>query len=366
MKHSFGSDNHSGVHPLIMDAILQENKNFKVSYGEDPFTKEVLKNLENLFGGNCKALFVINGTGANVISLSAFLNSYHAILAPITAHINVDECGAPEKFSGSKIIPLPALAGKVTPNEVQKALINFGEQHHSQPRILSISQPTELGTLYTPAEIKALADLMHNHNGYLHIDGSRISNAAAALNLPVKAFTADCGADVLSFGGTKNGLLMGEAVIVFNVGEENSNNNSKEERSSKEKNKNAVFAQALSYIRKQATQLYSKNRFIAAQFNAYLTDDLYLKMADQSNAMAKYLETMLQDIPEITISQKVESNAVFAILPAWLTIELQKKYYFYIWNEQTGEVRWMCSFNTQKSDIDLFVSDIKTLSAQKR
>ncbi|MBR5855697.1 MAG: aminotransferase class I/II-fold pyridoxal phosphate-dependent enzyme [Bacteroidales bacterium] len=347
MKHSFGSDNHSGVHPLIMEAIVKENNNFKTAYGDDPYTIDVLGKLESILGGNCKALFVVNGTGANVVALAAFVNSFHSILAPKTAHINVDECGAPEKFTGSKIIPLPSPDGKVTSEVVMGALTNFGEQHHSQPRILSISQPTELGTLYTPDEIKALADLMHSHNGYLHIDGSRISNAAASLGLPVKSFTADCGADVLSFGGTKNGLLMGEAVVIFNT------------------NSNALQADILKYIRKQATQLYSKNRFIAAQFDAYLSDNLYIRLASHSNAMAKYLAELLKDIPEIQISKKVESNAVFAIIPKWLTEELQKKYYFYVWDEVTGEVRWMCSFNTQKENIEEFVADIKDLLSTK-
>ncbi len=360
MKHSFGSDNHSGVHPLIMDAIIKENQKFKVSYGEDPFTKEVLKKLEDMLGGNCTALFVMNGTGANVVALSSFLNSYQAVLAPSTAHINVDECGAPEKFSGSKIVPLYSPDGKVTPETVQKALINFGDQHHAQPRILSISQPTELGTLYTPEEIKALADLMHKHNCYIHVDGSRISNAAASLNMPIKSFTADCGVDVLSFGGTKNGLLIGEAVVVFNTADK------KESAEGKAVcNNNAAYAQAVKFIRKQATQLYSKNRFIAAQFNAYLTDDLYLQMASHSNAMAKYLEQLLKEIPLVSISKKVESNAVFAIMPAWLTSILQEKYYFYTWNEESGEVRWMCSFNTRKEDIDEFVSYIKEVIANR-
>lgn len=355
MKHSFGSDNHSGVHPIIMDAIVNENVNFKTSYGEDPYTKEVLGKLENLLGGNCTAIFVINGTGANVVALSSFLSSYQSVLAPETAHINVDECGAPEKFSGSKIVALPSIEGKVSTVDVKKALINFGDQHHAQPRILSISQPTELGTLYTPEEIKELADLMHSHNCYLHVDGSRISNAAAALNIPIKSFTADCGVDVLSFGGTKNGLLMGEAVVIFNTDKEN-----KDKACSNNAN-NSQFADIVKYIRKQATQLYSKNRFIAAQFDAYLKDDLYIKLASHSNEMAKYLEEKIKDIPLITISKKVESNAVFAILPKWLTEKLQEKYYFYTWNEHTGEVRWMCSFNTRKEDIDEFIDYTKTL-----
>ncbi len=360
MQHSFGSDNHSGVHPAIMEAIVNENRNFKVSYGEDPFTLDVLHKLEMLLGGECKAIFVVNGTGANVVALSTFTSGFHSILAPETAHINVDECGAPERFSGSKIIPLPAVEGKVDCKTVESCLINFGDQHHSQPRILSISQPTELGTLYTPEEIRNLTDLMHRHNGYIHMDGSRISNAAAALNMPIKAFTADCGIDVLSFGGTKNGLLMGEAVVIFN-NSKNCNGNS----DTGNFRDNSEFTGIVKFIRKQATQLYSKNRFIAAQFNAYLQDDLYLKMAAHSNEMAKYMESRLQEIPQVKISKKVESNALFAILPKWLTEELQKRYYFYTWNEATGEVRWMCSFNTRREDIDEFVEYTKELVAQK-
>lgn len=343
MKHSFGSDNHSGVHPLIMEAIIKENNNFAIAYGEDTYTQSVLHKLEDLLGGDCTAFFVFNGTGANAVALSCFTNSYNSILAPNTAHINVDECGAPEKLSGAKIVPLNAPDGKVSPTEVKAGLTGFGFQHHSQPAILSISQPTELGTIYTPAEIKELADLMHSYHCYLHVDGSRISNAAASLNMPVKEFITDCGVDVLSFGGTKNGLLMGEAVVVFN----------------KEGNKHA--AEILQYMRKQATQLYSKSRFIAAQFEAYLKDDLYLKLARQSNAMAHYLADQLKDIPQVKLSKSVDSNSVFAILPLPLIEELLKKHYFYIWDEQTNEVRWMCSFCTTKEDIDLFVQDIRNL-----
>lgn len=341
MKHSFGSDNHSGVHPLIMEAILKENKDFAVAYGEDPYTQKVLKKLQNLLGGKCSAFFVLNGTGANISGLSCFLRSFHSIIAPATAHINVDECGSPEKLTGAKIIPIQTPDGKITPELVKPALTGFGFQHHSQPHILSISQPTELGTTYTPEEVKELADLMHSHNCFLHMDGSRISNAAAYLTLPIKTFTADCGVDVLSFGGTKNGLLMGEAVVLFNRGEQ----------------QEKMFP----YIRKQLTQLYSKSRFIAAQFDAYLKDDLYLQMAGNANAMAQYLAEELKEIPQVQITRKVESNTVFAVIPRELSQKLLQKHYFYIWDESTNEVRWMCSFNTTKQDIDLFVQDIKQM-----
>ena len=233
MKHSFGSDNHSGVHPEIMEAIVKANSEFAVAYGDDEYSQKVLREVEVLLGDECKAMFVINGTGANILSLSNLAHSSDAVLCPATAHINCDECGAPEKIIGCKLIALEHKDGKVSPETVKKHLHGFGEQHHSQPNVLSISQPTELGTLYTAEEIKALADLMHENGGYLHIDGSRISNAAAALGIPVKAFTADAGADALSFGGTKNGLLMGEIVVLF---------------------KRAASNRAL-FLRKQMTQL---------------------------------------------------------------------------------------------------------------
>lgn len=357
MKHSFGSDNHSGVHPLIMEAIIEENTNFATAYGEDQYTKSVLKKLEQLLGGDCTAFFVFNGTGANIVALQGFLKSYNSVLAPVTAHINVDECGAVEKVAASRIVPLQAPDGKVSTKEVKEALTGFGFQHHAQPKILSISQPTELGTTYTPEEIKELAELMHSHGCYLHMDGSRISNAAESLGLPIKAFTADCGVDVLSFGGTKNGLLMGEAVVVFHGAE----NNHTDTLGQPMNLLNKEVAQTLQYYRKQTTQLYSKSRFIAAQFEAYLKDDLYLKLAGQSNAMAKYLAESLADIDEVQISKSVDSNAVFAIIPVWLGEKLREKHYFYVWDETTNEVRWMCSFNTTKEDIDNFTEDLRTI-----
>lgn len=346
MIHSFGSDNHSGVHPLILKSIIEHNNNYSVAYGEDKYTLDVLNKLEKILGENCKAFFVCNGTGANVVALSAFVKSFNSILSPDTAHINVDECGAPEKISGAKIIPLASINGKVTKETVKDSLVGFGFQHHSQPRILSISQPTELGTIYTPDEIKDLAELMHSHNCFLHVDGSRISNAAAYLDKPIKEFITDCNVDVLSFGGTKNGLLMGEAVIVF--------------KNDYNKNHYNEIINSIPYIRKQATQLYSKNRFIAAQFDAYLNNSLYIELAKASNNMAKYLGERLKEIKEIKISRPIESNAVFAIISKELTDHLLKKHYFYTWDEKINEVRWMCSFSTTKSDIDSFINDIIT------
>lgn len=345
MSTSFGSDNHSGVNPLILKAIEKANNGYAVAYGDDPYTMKILHNIEKLLGGNCKAAFVLNGTGANVVALSTFLNGGCCILAPKSAHILEDECGAVEKFSGCKIIPLECTAGKVSPEAVKEQFeLLVGDQHKSQPAILSISQPTEFETLYTIEEIKALADLVHKNGCYLHIDGSRISNAAAAMGKSIKEIVADTGADVLSFGGTKNGMLMGEAVVVLNA------------------KRNKVFAERLKFIRKQATQLYSKNRFIAAQFDAYLKDDLYLKMAGHSNSMAKLLEKELKKIKGVKQTKKVETNAVYISLinlSEEKINELQRKYNFHIWTPSIKEVRLMCSWNTTEADIQEIVSDFR-------
>lgn len=339
MIHSFGSDNHSGAAPQIMEAIAKANTGFAIAYGEDAHTKEAEELFKKEFGPETEVYFVFNGTGANILALKALTNSFNSIICAESAHINVDECGAPEKLTGCKLVPVTPTDGKVTAESVKKELKGFGFQHHSQPKVLSVSQPTELGTLYTPQEIKALADLMHEHGGYLHVDGSRISNAAASLNLKISEFTSDLGVDALSFGGTKNGMLIGEAVLFF-----------KKEH-----------AQNFLYYRKQAAQLFSKNRFIAAQFTEFLKDGLNIKLAAHSNSMAKYMESQLKEIPQVKISRPVETNGVFAILDKELTEELMKKHFFYVWDEDTGEVRWMCSWNTQKDDIDKFINDLKQL-----
>lgn len=350
-KYSFGSDNHSGVHPKILKAIEKVNVGYSFGYGDDPYTQQVLKKVEKICGGDCRAFFVLNGTGANVISLASFLSSFSAILAPQSAHIIDDECGAVERFSGCRIIPLEMLkdingetCGKVDTQTVKKFL-NLGDQHKVQPIILSISQPTENETLYSVDEIKSLAELMHKNGGYIHVDGSRISNACSAMNMNIDKMIAKSGVDILSFGGTKNGLLIGEAVVVFN----------------QKKNKNII--ESLKFFRKQSTQLYSKNRFIAAQFDAYLENDLYLQMAAHSNSMAKYLENKIRQLGNITITKSVDTNAVYLILPFTQKQiqQLQKKYLFYIWDNSRKECRLMCSFNTTTQAIDSLVSDIKKL-----
>ncbi len=339
MNISFGSDNHSGVHPSIMQALMDANHGYEGSYGEDPVTEQAQQLFKSLFGPQATSFFVFNGTGANVLCLKALTHTYHAVICAQTAHINVDECGAPERFTGCKLLTVPTKDGKLRPEDVTLHLRNFGVQHHSQPGVISIAQVTELGTLYTPEEVRALADLAHNHGMYLHMDGSRLANAAAALGCSFKEITTDAGVDALSLGGTKNGMLLGEAVIILRP----------------------CLAEGFMYIRKQAMQLFSKSRFVAAQYLAYFTQGIWKENARHANNMAQYLAASLAPLPQVVITQKVESNAVFAILPEKVRVKMMEKYCFYIWDEDTGEVRWMCAFNTLKEHIDTFVNDLKTI-----
>ncbi|HBG53391.1 MAG TPA: threonine aldolase [Rikenellaceae bacterium] len=337
MKTSFGSDNHSGAHPSVLRALADANQDYQLSYGEDEYSARAADVFRSIFGENAQAFFVFNGTGANVLCLQALTQPYHAIICPETAHINQDECGAPERFTGCKVITTNTEDGKLHPEHIRPLLRGFGFQHHSQPKVISISQVTELGTVYTPEEIKALADLAHEQGMYLHMDGSRLANAAAYLDLPLEAITTRVGVDALSFGGTKNGMLMGESVVLLHP----------------------LLAENFLYIRKQSMQLFSKSRFVAAQYLEYLNHGLWLENARHANHMAQYLAKRIHNLPGITITQKVESNAVFAIIPQAARRKLVEKHFFYIWNENTGEVRWMCSFNTRKTHVDVFVNDLK-------
>lgn len=336
MKHSFGSDNHSGVHPDILNSIISVNDGFYVSYSEDEYSEKILSQIEALFDHKYKAFFTLTGTGANVLALSSVTSSVHSIICPHTAHINVDECGSPEKITGCKLVPVMAKYGKIGVEDIKEKLTGFGSPHHSQPKVISISQSTELGTVYTPQEIKEISDLAHEHGCYLHIDGSRLANAAVQLNMEFKNFTSDVGVDIFSIGGTKNGMMIGEVVLI----------------------KKSLNVDSVPYIRKQITQLYSKSRYVAAQFEAYFKDNLCLRLAAHANMMAKYLEEKIAAIPEIRISSPVETNVVFAIIERALYDRLRQKHYFYIWDESRMEVRWMTSFNSTKEDIDNFVEDI--------
>lgn len=337
MMRSFGSDNHAGIHPLVLRAVANANQDHCIAYGDDPFTERAVQKFKEHFGKSVDVHFVFNGTAANVLSLAAMAHSYHSIICSEVAHIHIDECGAPEKFLGSKLVPIPSQDGKISVAEVEKHIGGLGNQHQVQAKVISITQSTELGTVYSPDEIKALADFAHRHQMFLHMDGARIANAAASLNLPLRAFTSEVGVDVLSFGGTKNGLMGGEAVVILN----------------------SDLFQDFKFIRKQGMQLASKMRFISAQFEALLTDDLWLKNARQANRMAQLLESEVKKIPAIKISRPVMANAVFAQLPASSIPRLLEKHFFYVWDEKTSEVRWMTAFDTTEADVQSFTASLK-------
>ncbi len=339
MKKGFASDNNSGVHPTILKAIENANIGHVIGYGDDPYTQKATEIFKEKFGRETEVFFVFNGTGANVLGLSAATQSFNSIICAETAHIQEDECGAPEKFTGCKLLPIETKNGKLTPELIQPHLKGFDFEHHSQPRVISISQVTEMGTVYKPHEIVALADLAHKNNMVFHMDGARIANAAISLNMDFKAFTKDCGVDILSFGGTKNGMMMGEAVLFFNP----------------------VLATNTKYLRKQNAQLYSKMRFVGAQFIAYFENDLWKETAAHSNKMAKLLESKITKIPEIKITQPVDANGVFAVVPRKIIDPLKEHFFFYMWNETTSEVRWMTSFDTTEEEIYEFTDLIKKL-----
>lgn len=340
---SFASDNNSGIHPKIMEAIMMANAGQASAYGTDEYTERAVVLFKKHFGDEVDVYFVFNGTGANVLGLKAITKSTDAIICAETSHLNVDECGAPEHFIGCKVIALPTDDGKITPEQIKQRLIRFGDQHFSQPKVISITQTTEYGTLYTLEEIQEIARLAHEHGMFLHMDGSRLANAAASLGMTFKEFTADAGVDVLSFGGTKNGLMIGEAVVFFNKD----------------------LAADFKYVRKQGMQLGSKQRFIAAQFEALLTDELWLKNARNANEMAKKLANQLEGNPFIQITQKVESNSVFAIVPKEYISVLQEKFAFNVWSAEKSEVRWMTAFDTTEEDIELFADEINSISSIK-
>jgi threonine aldolase len=329
---SFASDNNAGVHPEVLEAIARANQGHVVAYGDDPYTRSALAKFEEHFGAGIDVFFTFNGTGANVLSLQSLNRSYHAVLCSEYAHIYTDECGAPEKHTGCKLIPLPHQDGKITLDSVRHAYHGIGDQHHVQVRVISITQSTEMGTVYQPEEIRALADFAHQHEMFLHVDGARIANAAVTLGQTLRQATRDLGVDVLSFGGTKNGIMGGEAVVFFN------------------RKLSADFL----YLRKQGMQLASKMRFIAAQFEALLTGELWRGSAEHANRMAKVLEAEVRKIPQVRVVWKVEANGVFAQIPRHAIAKIKERYFFYPWIEEECIVRWMCSFDTTEDDVKEF------------
>jgi threonine aldolase len=336
-KRSFASDNNAGVHPRVMEAIAAANDGHVIAYGDDPYTARAMEKFHEHLGKDAEVFFVFGGTGANVLGLKSMTQSHHAIICAETAHINVDECGAPEKFTGCKLLPVTTSDGKVTIDHIKPLLHEVGFEHHVQPRVVSISQATEMGTVYSPREMKALAAFAHDHDMLLHVDGARIANAAASLKVKLRAITKDVGVDVLSFGGAKNGMMYGEAVVFFDK----------------------TLAQDFKYTRKQGTHLPSKMRFISAQFEALLSGNLWRQNAAHANRMAQLLAGELGKIPQVRITQQVEANGVFAVVPKKYIAKLQKKYFFYVWNELTSEVRFMTSFDTTEDDVKDFVSLVR-------
>jgi threonine aldolase len=342
-SRGFASDNYAGVHQEVLDAIATANGGHQVSYGADVYTARLQEVFAAHFGDGVQVFPVFNGTGANVIGLQSMLPRWGAVIAASTAHINVDENGAPERVGGMKLLTVHAPDGKLTPELIDQEAWGWGDEHRAQPLVVSITQSTELGTLYTVDEVRAIADHAHAHGMKLHMDGARLSNAAAALGVPLRDFTTDAGVDVLSFGGTKNGLLFGEAVVVLNPD----------------------ASEGLIFLRKLNMQLASKLRFVSAQLIALLDSDLWLRSAAHANAMAARLRTSLEEliasgaVTGLSFSQPTQSNAVFAVLPTDAANRLRDRFHFYDWDASKGEVRWMASFDTTEADIDAFVAGIR-------
>lgn len=339
VKRGFASDNNAGIDPALLASIADANNGHAIAYGDDTHTKRAEELIRDHFGLQAEAFFVLTGTGANVLSLSALTRSFNGIICAETAHIQVDECGAPEKFIQCKLLPVPTPDGKLTPDLVRQQMHGFGFEHHVQPGAISISQTTEMGTVYTPDEIRALSELAHANGLYLHMDGARLSNAAASLGIPFRNITTDAGVDVLSFGGTKNGMLFGEAVIFLSP----------------------ELSRNFKYMRKQGMQLASKMRFITSQFVTYLEQEIWLRNARHANKMAQLLFKGVSGLSGVTVTQPVQANAVFAIIPTHLIGLLQKQYFFYVWDESRSEVRWMTSYDTTEEDIAGFCRVLEAL-----
>ena len=342
----FASDNTSGVHPEILAAIARANHGFVKPYGDDPYTESAIGAMRAEFGERAEVFFTFNGTGANVVGLASVLRSFEAVYCADCSHIWSDECAAPEKFLGGKLVPVPSAYGKISPTAVAASMGEDRGVHHAVPKVISITQPTEWGTVYRPEEMQALADFAHERDMVLHVDGARLCNAAAALGTSLGAISTDVGVDVLSFGGTKNGLMGGEAIVFVD----------------------GALAQHAGYLRKQATQLASKMRFIAVQFEALLTDKLWRQNAAHANAMAARLADRVSDIDGIEFSCPVEINALFPRLKKSFVAPLQERCVFYLWDEKASIARWMTSFNTRPDDVDAFaevINEIARVDASK-
>jgi threonine aldolase len=334
---SFASDNYAGVHPEVLAALALANGGHQTAYGDDAYTENLQDIIRDHFGAAAEAFPVFNGTGANVLALQALTNRWGAVVCAESAHINVDEGGAPERMGGLKLLTVPTPDGKLTPELIDRQAWGWADEHRAMPQVVSITQSTELGTLYTPEEIRVICEQAHSRGMTVHVDGSRIANAAAALDMPMSAFTSHVGVDILSLGGTKNGALLGEAVVVLNQD----------------------GVSHMKHLRKLSMQLHSKMRFVSVQLEALLAKDLWLRNARHANAMALRLAAGVGAIDGVHLLHPVQANAVFVRLPHDVSERLQKAFRFYFWDEAAGDVRWMCSFDTTEADVDAFVTALR-------
>jgi threonine aldolase len=342
-ERAFASDNWAGVHPEVLAAMAAANKGHVPSYGDDPYTHEALARIADEVGGDAEVFLLFSGTAANVLCLQSMIRSHQAVICAETAHVYTSECGAAEKHIGCKLLPVPSPNGKITVAGIREHLHDIGNEHHVQPRAVSITQATEYGTVYTPQEIRVIADFAHANSLLLHMDGARIFNAAAYLNVPLKAITSEAGVDALSFGGTKNGLVAGEAAVFFK----------------------RVLADDFEFRRMQGMQLSSKMRFIAVQFSALLSNGLWKKSAEHANKLAQLLASELAGIEGVGVTQAVEANEVFVTLPSQIVPKLQERWPFHIWNETTSEARLITSFDTEESDVTDFAALVREAIGSK-
>ena len=343
---SFASDNTAGAHPAVLEALAAANQGYAEPYGADALSRRAADRIRAALDTDAEVFFTWGGTAANVLGLAAVTRPWHGVICAEQSHVAVDECGAPERFIGCKLLPVATRDGRLTPDGVRSRIRGVGVEHHVQPAVVSLTQATEYGTVYTTEQVGELAGLAHASGLLVHMDGARLANAAASLGVPLAEFTGRAGVDVLSFGGTKNGLMSAEAVVFFD----------------------RVRDRALDfpYIRKQGMGLASKMRFVAAQFDAVLAGGTWLANADHANRMARRLEAAVRGTPGLLITQRVEANAVFAVLPRRAIRALQERYYFYVWDEATDEVRWMTTFATTEAEVDAFADDIRAAVAAAR
>ncbi|MER5712179.1 MULTISPECIES: threonine aldolase family protein [Streptomyces] len=339
----FASDNYAGAHPEVLAALALANEGHQVAYGEDQYTEHLQRIMHSHFGSSAEAFPVFNGTGANVTALQALTDRWGAVICAETAHINVDEGGAPERMGGLKLLTVPTPDGKLTPELIDRQAWGWEDEHRAMPQVVSITQNTELGTVYTVEEIRAIVEHAHSKGMKVHLDGARIANAAASLDVPMRAFTNAVGVDVISYGGTKNGMLFGEAVVVLNP--------------------DAVSH--MKHLRKLSMQLASKMRFVSVQLEALLAKDLWLRNARHGNAMAQRLAAGVRAVDGVEILYPVQANAVFARLPHEVSRRLQERFRFYFWDEAAGDVRWMCAFDTTEDDVDAFLQALKEEMARQ-